>query len=86
MSLFSAVLDENYFVILDVVHKGLYQVDKETKVVRKIEISTDNLPVGLAFDPVRKDVIWVDKRTNAVKKMQLGTSEEIAVLSGKMMY
>ncbi|XP_060593842.1 low-density lipoprotein receptor-related protein 4-like [Ruditapes philippinarum] len=78
----SAVLNEKYFVVLDAVHKALYQVDQETKAIHTITIRQDNVPVGLAFDPKRKGVIWVDKKTNSVKKITLGSSDETAVMSG----
>jgi hypothetical protein len=80
--LFAAVLNENYFVVLDAVQKGLYQVDNETKAIHTITIRQDNVPVGLAFDPKRKGVIWVDKKSNSVKKITLGSSDEKAVMSG----
>jgi hypothetical protein len=79
-------LNENYFVVLDEVHEGLYQVDQETKTIHAIEIKQDNVPVRLALDPKRNGVIWVDKNTNAVKKITLRRSDETAVMSGKNIF
>ncbi|XP_053403356.1 low-density lipoprotein receptor-related protein 5-like [Mercenaria mercenaria] len=79
---FSAILSDNFFVILDTVQGGLYQIDQETKTPYTIEIDDANVPTTLTYDPVRKDVIWVDIAKHAVKKKRLGSTEEIAVRSG----
>ncbi|XP_053404851.1 low-density lipoprotein receptor-related protein 6-like [Mercenaria mercenaria] len=78
----TAILSDNFFVILDTVQGGLYQIDQETKTPYTIEIDDANVPTTLTFDPVKKDVIWVDIAKHAVKKKRLGSTEEIAVRSG----